>query len=525
MHAYVFKVFSSPAAYSRMTYYWLSGAMMNNQTITVVGGGSAGWMTANLLHKQLHQHGFEITVIESPTIGIIGVGEGSTPQLKVFFDILGIAESAWMPECDATYKHGIRFTGWTDLVHPQYDHYFHPFPSNQDHHSAGHFLHQVHTMLAGHPAMPHPDPYFLTTTLAQHNKTPLHDHPELRTNYGYHFDSVKLGLFLKDHGQRQGIKVISTTIVDIIHHSNTIDSLIDEQGQAYHADWFFDCTGFNGKLIQETLGTEFISYKEMLFNDRAVAIPTQRNTQEPALTTATALPCGWAWRIPLTSRIGNGYVYSSQYCTAEEAEQTLRQHLQIDATLPARHLTMKVGRLAQHWVGNTIAVGLSQGFIEPLEATALHLVQETVTQFIGAFTAGQFSTSYQSLFNAQINARFDGIKDYIVAHYYCNKVYCNKVEHHQNVGSQDSRQQKYWSDCRQQPLISDNLRAVLECWERGGDLHQLLVERKMQEYYPTISWYVLLAGYRRFPHQQYQDNSQTKQIHSKLIELSQHFSC
>lgn len=203
---------------------------MNNQIITVVGGGSAGWMTANLLHNQLHQHGFTIRVIESPSIGIIGVGEGSTPQLKVFFDILGIAEQTWMPRCDATFKHGIRFNGWTDLVNPQYDHYFHPFPSNQDHNSGRYFLQQVHTMLAGYPAMPHPDLYFLTATLAQQNKTPAHEHPELQTNYGYHFDSAKLGQFLKTHGTQQGIQVIATTIDSIQHQANTIVSVTDEQG-------------------------------------------------------------------------------------------------------------------------------------------------------------------------------------------------------------------------------------------------------------------------------------------------------
>ena len=499
---------------------------ITKQIITVVGGGSAGWMTANLLHHQLHQHGFVIKVIESPSIPIIGVGEGSTPQLKVFFDILGIDESKWMAACDATFKHGIRFNGWTDLVHPQYDHYFHPFPSNQDHNSGRYFLQQVHQMLAGQPAMPHPDPYFLTATLAQENKTPLHAHPELKTSYGYHFDSVKLGQFLKAYGTGKGIELISTTIDSVEHQAQTITSVTDEQGNVYHSDWFFDCTGFTGKLIQETLGTEFIPYSDNLFNDRAVAIPTQRTDDEFPHTTATALACGWAWRIPLTSRIGNGYVYSSQYSSPEEAERVLRQHLNIDDKTPARHLSMKVGRLAQHWVGNTVAVGLSQGFIEPLEATALHLVQETVTQFIGAFCAGKFTNTYQAQFNATINARFEGVRDYIVAHYACNQLAQGKGMDIQPPLSSNliPSSKKYWADCRNKVHLSENLQAVLACWKNGGDLHQLLVDRKMQTFYPTLSWYSLLAGYRQFSHQQYQDNIQTKQIQSKLVELTQHFT-
>jgi hypothetical protein len=506
---------------------------MNKQTITVVGGGSAGWMTANLLHHQLHQHGFTIRLIESPSIGIIGVGEGSTPQLKVLFDILGITEASWMPACDATFKHGIRFNGWTDLVHPQYDHYFHPFPSNQDHNSGRYFLQQAHMMLAGQPAMPHPDPYFLTAALAQQNKTPLHEHPELRTSYGYHFDSAKLGQFLKAHGTQRGIQLVTTTIDSVQHQANNITSVTDEQGQIYHSDWFFDCTGFDGKLIQEALGTQFIHYSDNLFNDCAVAIPTDREAQELPQTTATALPCGWAWRIPLTSRIGNGYVYSSKYCTADEAEHVLRQHLNIDNKIPARHLSMKVGRLAQHWVGNTIAVGLSQGFIEPLEATALHLVQETVTQFIGAFGAGKFSTTYQAQFNDNINARFEGVRDYIVAHYACNQLTdAQMLQKYASINSSAIHTCKtdtaatrlYWEDCRNKVKKSENLQAVLSCWDHGGDLHQLLLDRNMQTFYPTLSWYTLLAGYRRFMHQQYKDNPQTAQIRTKLLELTEHFT-
>lgn len=282
------------------------------------------------------------------------------------------------------------------------------------------------------------------------------------------------------------------------------------------------------------MGTEFIPFTDNLFNDRAVAIPTKREEQELPQTTATALPCGWAWRIPLTSRIGNGYVYSSQYCTADEAEHVLRQHLKIDDMIPARHLSMKVGRLAQHWVGNTMAVGLAQGFIEPLEATALHLVQETVTQFIGAFTAGRFTTIYQEQFNDNINARFEGIRDYIVAHYACNQLTHARMS--QKYASSNAslyfddkadtaNTPQYWEDCRDKVVTSENLQAVLACWERGEDLHQLLVDRKMQTYYPTLSWYTLLAGYRRFTHQQYQDNLQTQQIQAKLVELTQHFTC
>lgn len=479
------------------------------QHIIVLGGGSAGWMTANLLQLQLGPKGFCITVIESPTIGIIGVGEGSTPQLKMFFDLLEIKESTWMPACDATYKQGIAFHGWTDLVHPQYDHYFHPFPSNYDHVSAKPFLEQVHAMLLGQASMPHPNPYFLTSVLADTFKSPQHSHDNIHTSYGYHFDSVKLGQFLKTFGQSKGINVIETTVADVCHSQHTIEAVVDEHGTAHYADWFFDCSGFSSKLMRETLNVPFINFSDNLLNDSAVAIPTPRQKKESPQTQASALNCGWAWRIPLTTRVGNGYVYSQQFCTAQDAEAELREHLGIDSSLPARHLSMNVGRLEEHWVGNTVGVGLSQGFIEPLEATALHLVQETVTQFIGAFCAGDYTTKHQRQFNQVINARFEGIRDYIVAHYVCNQIKNDPTG--------------YWQHCRENSNLSNNLASVLACWKSGGDLHELLSQRNMQQYYPTLSWYVLLAGYRQFPHQQYQVNEQTNAITQQLNELMHSF--
>lgn len=479
------------------------------QRIIVLGGGSAGWMTANLLQLQLGAKGFDITVIESPSIGIIGVGEGSTPQLKVFFDLLNIDESTWMRACDATFKQGIAFHSWTDLVHPEYDHYFHSFPSNYDHVTAKPFLEQIHAMQAGHSGMPHPNQYFLTAILAKNSKTPQHTLDNIHTSYGYHFDSVKLGQFLKKHGESQGIHVVETTITSVRHAQQTIQSIVDEHGHEHIADWFFDCSGFTSKLMRETLHVPFIPFKDNLFNDSAVAIQTPRNNNELPQTKATALNCGWAWEIPLSTRVGNGYVYSSQYCTAEQAESELRTHLKISDSNPARHIKMNVGQLAQHWVGNTIGVGLSQGFIEPLEATALHLVQETVTQFIGAFCAGQYSTQYQNQFNQVIYDRFEGIRDYIVAHYVCNQIKTDPTG--------------YWQDCRKNILLSDNLKSVLSCWKEGGDLHSVLTQKNMQHYYPTLSWYILLAGYRQFPHQQYKLNAQSESVSQQLHEKSQWF--
>lgn len=459
--------------------------MSKQQTIVILGGGTAGWMTANLLHLQLAKHGFKVLVIESPEIGIIGVGEGSTPQLKVFFDLLGITEQQWMPQCDATYKYGIRFNAWTEHKEAP-NTYFHPFPASTDGHSAKAFLGATHYLRSGQPAAPHPDRYFLATYLATANKTPKLKNPSTAppaVSYGYHFDSYKLGAYLKRHGEDQGIETMSATIASAQAEHGNILSLTTTDNTTITADWFFDCSGFNSILLQKTLHVPFESFSDHLYNDSAIATPTPCQGQELGQTEATALSAGWAWRIPLQSRIGNGYVFSSHYKSFAEAETEFCEHLGLDPdTASFRRIKMRVGQVAQHWSGNCVGVGLAQGFIEPLEATALHLVQETVTQFIGAFTAGNFTTRHQNQFNEVIKQRFLGVKDYITGHYVLNQ-------------RTDSR---YWEDCRSTVKPTPSLNKIMACWASNGDLQQLLQEQGLAAYYPSISWYCLLSGYHTY---------------------------
>ena len=230
----------------------------------------------------------------------------------------------------------------------------------------------------------------------------------------------------------------------------------------------------------------FISFKENLFNDSAVTISVPRKSQQQvnSQTISTAMKCGWAWDIPLTNRTGNGYVYSSEYCSAEQAEFELREKLSlIGEDVDVRHLTMNVGRVAKHWHKNCVAIGLSQGFIEPLEATALHFVQESIEGFIDSYTAGSFSNSNQTQFNQKMNSRFDGIRDYIVAHY--------------RLSSREDTE--YWRKNSANPNISNNLKKIVQCWVAGDDLNKALVQPGMVSFYPPVSWHAMLAGYGVFP--------------------------
>lgn len=454
--------------------------------IVIVGGGTAGWMAANLMAKSWSDKAIDITLLESKDIGIIGVGEGSTPQLKGFMDYLGIDEADWMPKCNATYKNGITFANWS--TKPGFSSYFHPFPAQPDDFSAPAFFHNSFIRRKGVDVDGHPDHFFLATYLAKHKKAPIADHNfPFEINYGYHFDSHLLGQYLASYAATLGVKHIQTTITDVKNHPNgDIAAVIDEQGQAYSGDIFVDCTGFRGLLIQQNLKVPFESFDNNLFNNAAVVLPTLQDEQLASETISTALTCGWAWKIPLINRNGNGYVYSKQYCDGDQAETELRAHLGLlESDIEARHLNMKVGQVNKHWHKNCVAIGLSQGFIEPLEATALHIVQETVQGFIDHYQAGNFTDSKQNDFNRSIYTRYQAIRDYIVAHY--------------RVNSRNDSQ--YWLDNANNNHLSPSLVAILQTWMKGENLSDELARQKIDNYYPSVSWHCLLAGYGIYPQQ------------------------
>jgi hypothetical protein len=231
-----------------------------------------------------------------------------------------------------------------------------------------------------------------------------------------------------------------------------------------------------------------VSFAENLFNDSAVVFPTPRPDDVAPQTLSTALNTGWAWTIPLTSRVGNGYVYSSRYTTADDAERELRKFTGVgdDAEVEARHLKMKVGQVARHWQANCVAVGLSQGFIEPLEATALQLVFDTIKGFIWALEGGNFTAEKRDEFNADVTGRFDGVRDYIVAHYVLNS-------------RNDS---DYWRDNADNDKLSRSLYDVISTWTASKNLTDELKRQNIGHYYPTISWHCLLGGYGIYPPQE-----------------------
>ena len=389
--------------------------------IVIVGGGTAGWMTAMILANSLIRQGVEISLVESPVVGIIGVGEGSTPWLRGFFDSLGIEEAEWMPACNATYKCGITFDKWS--TKPGFESYFHPFASMLDNLTMTQFVHNAQARANGADLHAHPNRFFIASRLAEKNLAPKPNRNfPFDVWYGYHFDAVLLGEFLHKKAVERGVKYRSCHVTHAnLNERGEIASIATKEGETITADFFVDCTGFAGMLIQKALATPYVSFANNLFNDSAVAMPTPLGGTIPSQTVSTALKHGWEWKIPLTNRYGNGYVYSSAFCSADEAEHELRERLGLlEVETPARHLKMKIGRVTKHWNKNCLAVGLSQGFVEPLEATALLFIQRTATGFVEFVEKGDLSEAAQGKFNQRVNEHFEGTRDYIVTHYKTN---------------------------------------------------------------------------------------------------------
>ena len=450
--------------------------------VIILGGGTAGWMTATLLQRHWGKLGTKISLIESSQIGIIGVGEGSTPQLKAFFDEIGVSESDWMPRCNATYKAGIEFSGWSDR--PGFERYFHPFPTDVDRFTQGKFFYAAHARRARQNIPAHPDAFFVSTRIARDGRAPVAPaNFPFFVSYGYHFDAHLIGAFLRDFGTALGIEHIDARIASVeLDPQGDVGALVADDGRRFEADFFVDASGFRAAIIEGALKEPHRSFADNLFNDRAVVAPTPiPDSGIQACTRSIAKSAGWIWNIPLTNRIGNGYVYSSRYIDPDAAAAELREHLGLAEDCDVRQLEMKCGRIDRSWVRNCLAVGLSQGFLEPLEATALHIVLATVNSFVDAFKNGE-----RDQFNGAIARRYEGIRDYLVGHY-------------RTARRSDT---DYWRDATSNDALSDSLKQLITAWFTASNLEQEVIRQDIESYYSTMSWHCMFAGYGNFPEEQ-----------------------
>lgn len=388
------------------------------QNIVIVGGGTAGWMCAAGLSTLLGETGLNITLIESEAIGVIGVGEATLPHIKYFNDAMGIDEAEFMAETSATYKLGIEFVNWGKLG----DSYIHPFGDFGLSNNGVAFHHYWRKMMSD-PQTGALDQYSLPVMACRAAKfEPPSNNPRSVSStyrYAYQFDSLKYAPFLRRHSEARGVTRLEGKVVDVNLESATghITSVKLESGAEIAGDIFVDCTGFFGVLIERALKTGYESWTKWLPCDRAVAVPCESAGPLLPYTRATAEKAGWRWRIPLQHRTGNGHVYASDFIEDDDAQIALINNLEGAALAEPRLLKFKTGKRRKLWNKNCIAIGLSGGFLEPLESTSIYLIQEGITKLIELFPQSSDHDVYAEEYNNLMDLEFDRVRDFLILHY------------------------------------------------------------------------------------------------------------
>ena len=388
--------------------------------VVIVGGGTAGWMAAAAFARFLNNGYTEITLVESEEIGTVGVGEATIPPLINFNQMLGLDENAFLAATSGTFKLGIEFVDWGALG----ERYFHPF-GNYGHDLQGVHFHQLWLREKARRPIDDISAWSISAMAAANGKfgraTGDARSPVRELFYAFHFDASLYARYLRDYAERAGIVRIEGKIAEVNQRpaDGYVAAVTLEDGRRIEGDLFIDCSGFRGLLIEETLHTGYESYAQWLPCDRAVAVPCALpNPGEPdAFTRSTARKAGWQWRIPLQHRMGNGLVYCSKYLGDDEAEAQLLASLEGEQLAEPRRLQFTAGRRRDCWNRNVVALGLSSGFIEPLESTSIHLVQAGIQRLIALFPDKRFDPVERDEFNRQMHDLYEDIRDFIVLHY------------------------------------------------------------------------------------------------------------
>jgi tryptophan 7-halogenase len=392
--------------------------MENRFKVVIVGGGTAGYMSAALLAR-LGGPTLDLTLVESEEIATIGVGEATIPAIKQFNNILGIDEDEFIRATQGTFKLGIKFKDWTRLGH-EYIHGFGRIGRDWE------FLrlHQywLHQHLKGQAS--DFSAYSINTMAPNANKfmrpnLELKESPLSEIAYAFHFDAGLYAKYLRHYSETKGLKRIEGKVSKVHQNPETgfINSIELEGGLDIKGDLFIDCTGFKGLLIEETLKTGYENWGKWLKADRAIAVPCESKGEFAPYTLSTALESGWQWKIPLQHRTGNGHVYSSQYIDDDKAEEILLSNLEGAPRANPLRLKFTLGRRKQLWNKNVVAIGLSGGFLEPLESTGLYMIQSAAIRLIRLFPDKGFNQANIDEFNRQASFEFERIRDFIILHY------------------------------------------------------------------------------------------------------------
>lgn len=442
--------------------------------IIVVGGGTAGWMTAAALAKILGTQRHSITLVESEQIGTVGVGEATIPMIQLYNRVLGLDENEFMRETNATFKLGIEFVDWSRPGHR----YFHPFGMlGVDMDGIG-FIHYWLRWKRSGGGLNYS--YFSAETEAARAQRFMRTDGETgpRTmpaiNYAFQFDAGLYAAFLRRFAEKRGAVRVEGRVVDVTQNSETgdIESLKLENGQALAGDLFIDCSGFRGVLIEQVFHAGYDDWSHWLPVNRAAAVPCESVDDLQPYTRSTARPGGWQWRIPLQHRIGNGYVFSDEYVSEEEAITTLMANLDGPALAEPRTLRFVTGRRRKCWIRNCVAMGLSSGFLEPLESTSIHLIQVAIAKLLAMFPKTALIPPLIDRYNAEMAFEYDNVKDFLIAHY--------KLTEREDT--------PFWQYVKHMP-IPDTLAEKLEIFRTRAE-----VMARHDELFKETSWFAVLAG-------------------------------
>jgi tryptophan halogenase len=448
------------------------------EKMVIVGGGTAGWMMAAAAARMLDNGQRQITLVESETIGTVGVGEATIPPILAFNGQLGIDEAEFVAATRATYKLGIEFRDWGRPG----DRYLHPFGSHgRD--FEGIDFHQVWLKHRHAPGVGGIEDYWMSAVAAAKARFawPVADprSPLSQMAYAYHFDASLYAQFLRRRAEDGGVRRLEGAIATVERDGGTghVRALILEDGRHVEGDLFVDCSGFRSLLLGEAMQVPFLDWSHWLPCDRALAVPCARVDPLLPYTRATARPAGWQWRIPLQHRTGNGHVWSSSFMDAAQAEALLLAGLDAPATEAPRPLRFRAGRRARLWEGNVVALGLAGGFLEPLESTSIHLIQSGIQKLLALFPDSGFSVVERDEYNRLMGAQFDTVRDFVILHYKAT----------------NRRGEPFWDHVREM-AIPDSLAAKLALFREKGRLF-----RYDDDLFSVPSWVAVLLGQHVVP--------------------------
>ncbi|HVY24569.1 MAG TPA: tryptophan halogenase family protein [Steroidobacteraceae bacterium] len=444
--------------------------------VVIAGGGTAGWMAAAALSRLTGNGMTKVTLVESDEIGTVGVGEATIPPIKSFNGLLGIDENDFLARTEGTFKLGIEFDGWLHEGHA----YMHPFGSF-GHDMNGTRFHQFWLKFRESGGAGVLGDYSLCNVAAKLNRfiRPVPDRSSVLStlDYAFHFDAGLYARYLRHYSEQHGVKRVEGKIQHVEQREDGfIASLVLEGDLRLSGDLFIDCTGFRGLLIEQTLKTGYEEWTRYLPCDRAVAVPSERAEPLRPYTRTIAGTAGWQWRIPLQHRMGNGHVYCSRFISDDEAAATLLKSLDGKPLADPRIIPFTTGRRKLAWNKNCVALGLSAGFMEPLESTSIHLIQSGISKLMALFPNRNFSSIERDEYNRLSTLQWETTRDFLIAHYKLNR-----------------RREPFWRECAGME-IPETLARRLKLFSATGRYF-----RGEYELFDEVNWTAVLIGQGLIP--------------------------